>query len=57
MQTQAEIKVSRMEVIEKLKTKFFGNNPASWSRNSNKQLIDWYKEHILQDKNAKVKIY
>lgn len=57
MGTQAEIKVSRMEVIEKLKTKFFGNNPASWSRNSNKQLIDWYKEHILEDKKAKVKIY
>lgn len=57
MGTQAEIKVSRMEVIEKLKTKFFGNNPASWSRNSNKQLVDWYKEHILQDKNANVKIY
>lgn len=52
-----EIRVSRMEIIDKLKTKFFGNNPASWRRNSNKQLIDWYKEYILEDKNIKVKIY
>lgn len=42
--------VERMEIIKALKKKFPITNPASWSRNSNKQLIAWYNEFIKGEK-------
>jgi hypothetical protein len=53
METQT---VTRMEVIQTLKKKFFGNDPASWSSHSNTTLLEWYKEYILEDKTSKIKI-
>lgn len=50
-------KVSIHDVIDALKEKFYGNNPASWGRNSKKQLLAWYKEHIIEDKDASIIIY
>ena len=48
--------ISRFEVIQKLKDKFFSNDPASWGEHSDTVLLDWYKEHILEDKNSRIKI-
>jgi hypothetical protein len=39
--------LSKSELIAALKKRFPGNNPASWSRNSLKQLDEWYKEYIM----------
>lgn len=52
-----QIRVFRMTAIEELKKKFTGNNPASWSKNSNKKLAEMYAEFILQDKTKKVKLF
>ena len=49
-----EIKIDRTAVIQALKKRFPGNNPASWSRNSKTQLGEWYAEYILEDRNKKV---
>jgi len=49
-------KISRIAVIQALKQKFFGNNPASWSTHSNTTLLGWYKEYILCDMNADIQI-
>ena len=48
--------VSRITVITELKRKFPSNNPASWGRNSNKVLAEWYCEYILNDKTKRIKI-
>lgn len=50
-------RVSRLEVINALKTIFYNTEPSSWSKNSNKQLVSWYKEHILQNMGANIIIY
>ena len=50
-------RISRIEIITQLKNKFPLNNPSSWGRNSNKQLIEWYCEYInttLEPKNVKI---
>lgn len=55
--TTKTTRVSRLEVIDALKTMFYGNNPESWTKNSNKQLVNWYKEYILQNMGAKIEMY
>jgi len=47
--------VSRIDVIEALKKKFPSNNTSSWTRNSNTELLAWYREYILEDVMVKVK--
>jgi hypothetical protein len=49
-------RISRSNVIQDLKKKFFGNNPASWSQHSNTTLLNWYKEYILCDLKAEIEI-
>ena len=51
------IRKSRLDVISELKKKFTGNNPSSWSKNSDKQLSEWYLEYILKDKSKEIEIY
>lgn len=50
------ITISRLNVIDALKEKFYGNDAGSWSKHSNKKLGDWYKEYILNNKDAKIKV-
>ena len=40
----------RHEVIQKLKKRFPGNNPASWSKKSDKQLKEWAEEYLEEYK-------
>lgn len=40
------------EIIALLKKKFPCNNPASWRRNSRKQLRAWYDEYIRNASQA-----
>jgi hypothetical protein len=49
-------KISRSNVIQALKKKFFGNNPESWGTHSNTTLLGWYKEYIICDMNANIEI-
>jgi hypothetical protein len=49
-------KILRLIVILDLKKKFPLNNPTSWKRLSKKELTEMYKEYILEDKNADIKI-
>lgn len=48
--------IHRSSVIQALKQKFFGNDPASWSQHSNTILLNWYKEYILCDLKAEIEI-
>lgn len=49
-------RIHRSSVIQALKQKFFGNDPASWGNHSNKTLLDWYKEYIICDMKAEIEI-
>ena len=51
------IKVGRLTAIQKLKEKFYGNYPESWSQNSNTELAEWYAEYILNDRTIKVELF
>lgn len=58
MATTIEVtRVSAFDVIDALKKEFYNTNPASWSKNSKKQLLSWYKEYIIKDKDANIIIY
>ena len=39
---------TKEKMIRTLKKKYPGNNPTSWSRNSLKQLKEWYDECIRE---------
>ena len=56
MTAETQSTITRMDVIQALKKKFFSNDPASWSQHSNTTLLNWYKEYILEDKNSEIKI-
>ena len=43
----------RDEIIDKLKNRFPGNNPASWGRCSNTQLLEWEQEYLVREENEK----
>jgi hypothetical protein len=51
-----DVTVSKITAIIELKKQFPGNNPATWSRNSNKVLAEWYAEYILKDVTKFVKV-
>lgn len=51
------IRISRIEIIQTLKNKFYGNEPSSWGTHSNQTLGDWYKEYILENKEVILDIY
>lgn len=49
-------KVTRFDAIIALNEKFFGNNPESWSQNSDQELAEYYAEHILKDKTLAIEV-
>ena len=56
MNAKTQQTITRIEVIISLKKKFTSNDPASWSQHSNRTLLGWYKEYIIEDKNSQIKI-
>ncbi len=46
------INITRSEMIQALKKKFFSNSSEGWANNTTDELTRWYKEYILLDKTA-----